>query len=330
MKLLVTGGAGFIGSNFIRYWLKKHPQDKIVNLDKLTYAGHLASTRDFCDNPHYQFVRGDICKPDLVDQLMSKTSIVVHFAAESHVDRSIVNANNFVRTNVLGTNVLLHSALKNRVIRFHHVSTDEVFGSLELSSPKKFNEKSPYNPTNPYAASKAAADHLVRAYFKTHGLPISITNCSNNFGPYQDPEKLLPRFITNVQTGKKVPIYGDGRYVRDWLYVGDHCRAVEYVLLRGKVGETYCVGGQNKLVNNLEVTKKILRLLGKDSSWIEYVTDRPAHDRRYAVDWSKINRELGWKPQHNLDRWLEYTINWYGKNRGWWEPLKRRAESIYH
>lgn len=330
MKILVTGGAGFIGSNFIRYWLGSHQDDQVVNLDKLTYAGHLDSTKDFADNPNYKFVKGDIVDAKTVDGVIEGVDYVVHFAAESHVDRSILEPAAFVKTNVLGTQVLLDAATKHKIKRFHHVSTDEVFGALPLETKDKFNEETPYNPHSPYSASKAGSDHLVRAYFTTFGLPVTVTNCSNNFGPYQDPEKMIPRFITNLLTGYKVPVYGDGKYVRDWLYVEDHCRAIEMVLLKGKEGETYCVGGQEELTNNLELTKKILKILNKDTSWIEHVADRPGHDRKYAVDWSKIHRELGWQPLHNLDEWLEKTVAWYKENEPWWRPLKKQSESVYN
>ena len=329
MKLLVTGGCGFIGNNFIRYWLGKHPTDEIVSLDKLTYAGHLSSTKDFAQEGRYSFVEGDICDAQKVDEVMEGVESVVHFAAESHVDRSILKPGVFVETNVLGTQVLLDSALRHKVARFHHVSTDEVFGALKLESKKKFNEKTAYNPHSPYSAAKAGSDHLVRAYFDTFGLPVTITNCSNNYGPYQDPEKMIPRFVTNLIDGQKVPVYGDGKYTRDWLHVEDYCRAIEMVLEKGKVGETYCVGGQTKDTNNLELTKMILNLLGKDESSIEYVKDRPGHDRKYSVDWSKINTKLGWSPLHDLDSWLATTVEWYKDNEWWWRPLKERAESIY-
>lgn len=293
MKILVTGGAGFIGSNFIRYWLSKNKEDEIINLDKLTYAGHLSSTQDFSKNRSYKFVKGDICNFKLVLDLLKDVDVVVHFAAESHVDRSILGPSVFVRTNVLGTQTLLEASLKAGVKHFHHVSTDEVFGALPLNSRKRFNENTLYNPRSPYSASKAASDHLVRAYFYTFGLPITITNCSNNFGPFQDPEKFLPRMITNLMDDKKIPIYGDGLYVRDWLYVEDHCRAIEMVIKKGKVGETYLVGGLTSDISNLEVAKKLLKIFGKDDSYISFVPDRPGHDRRYAVDWGKIKKNLG-------------------------------------
>ncbi len=329
MRLLVTGGAGLIGCNFIRYWLKKHPKDKIVNLDKLTYAGHLSSTKDFSSNKNYQFVKGDICNAKLVDKAMKGVDYVVHFAAETHVDRSIVGPQVFIKTNVIGTQVLMDVALKHKVKRFHHVSTDEVFGSLPLNSKKKFNEKTPYDPRNPYSASKAASDHLVRAYYETHGLPITITNGSNNFGPFADPEKFISRFITNLMDNKKLPIYGDGKYVRDWLYVEDHVRAIEIVIKKGRIGETYLVGGSTKDINNLQVAQKLLEIFGKDKSYLKFVKDRPGHDRRYAVDWNKIKRELGWKPKYDFDIWLEKTVDWYRQNEWWWKPLKEKAENLY-
>jgi len=322
MKLLVTGGAGFIGSNFILYWLKKYPQDKIVNLDKLTYAGNLENLKSIEKNPNYEFVQGDICDPKLVDSLLKKVDTIVHFAAESHVDRSIVDPAPFIKTNIEGTYVLLEAALRNKVKKFHHVSTDEVFGALELNSKEKFNDATPYNPHSPYSASKASSDHLVRAYFDTYELPITISNCSNNFGPYQFPEKLIPLAITNLMEGKKVPVYGDGLYVRDWLYVEDHCKAIDLILQKGKVGETYLVGGLTEDIPNIEIIKRILKIMGKDETQIEYVKDRPGHDRRYAVDWSRINKELGWKPEHNFDEYLKITVDWYKNNQEWWKKLK--------
>jgi dTDP-glucose 4,6-dehydratase len=330
MKLLVTGGAGFIGSNFILYWMQNHPEDKIVNLDNLTYAGNLENLREIEKNLNYNFVKGNICNPDIVNQAMEGIDTVVHFAAESHVDRSIINPSDFVTTNVVGTQVLLDAALKNKIKRFHHISTDEVFGSLKLEDANKFNERTNYNPRSPYSASKAGSDHLVRAYHETYGLPVTITNCSNNFGPYQFPEKFIPLSITNILENRKVPVYGDGLYVRDWLYVVDHCRAIDLVLNKGKTGETYLVGGNTQDISNLQVIKKILTIMGKDESVIEYVKDRPGHDRRYAVDWSKIQNELGWKPLNDFDEWLEKTISWYKENEIWWRDIKTGEYKNYY
>jgi len=330
MKLLVTGGAGFIGSNFIRYWLKKYPSDQIVNLDKLTYAGNLSSLRGIEDNPNYRFVKGDICNGKLVDDLITDVDIVVHFAAESHVDRSILGPQVFVKTNVVGTQVLLDAAVKAKVKRFHQVSSDEVFGALPNEGKDKFNEDWPFRPNSPYAASKAGADCLVRAYFKTYGLPISITNCSNNYGPYQFPEKLIPLAITNLMEGKKVPIYGDGMQVRDWLYVEDHCRAIDLIVHNEKtVGETFCVGGLTKDIPNIQVVKKILKIMGKSEEDIEYVKDRPGHDRRYSVNWSKIKKTSDWEPKYDFDTWLEKTIHWYKNNTNWWKPLKDKQQKYF-
>jgi dTDP-glucose 4,6-dehydratase len=255
---------------------------------------------------------------------------VVHFAAESHVDRSIMEPAAFVKTNVLGTQVLLDAALKAQVQRFHHVSTDEVFGALPLETEEKFTSETPYAPRSPYSASKAGSDHLVRAYHITYGLPITITNCSNNFGPYMFPEKLIPLAITNLLEDKKVPVYGDGLYIRDWLYVEDHARAIDAVLHKGKVGETYLVGGMEQLIPNIEVVKRILKLMNKDESMIEYVKDRPGHDRKYDIDWTKIHNELGWKPLHSFDEWLEKTVAWYTENRSWWEKIKSGEYKEYY
>jgi dTDP-glucose 4,6-dehydratase len=330
MKLLVTGGAGFIGSNFILYWFKNHPQDSIINLDKLTYAGNLENLRNIQDNPNYKFVQGDICDTNIVNELVKDVDTIVHFAAETHVDRSILEPGDFIKTNVLGTQVLLQMALQNGTKRFHHISTDEVYGSLNLDEKNIFNERTPYNPRSPYSASKAGSDHLVKAYYYTYDLPITISNCSNNFGPYQFPEKLIPLAITNLLENKKVPVYGDGLYVRDWLYVEDHCRAIDLILQKGKIGDTYCIGGLTEDVNNLTVIKKIIELLGKDESAIEYVKDRPGHDRRYALDWSKIKNDLGWEPLHSFDEWLKNTVDWYQENRLWWQNVKNGAYKDYY
>jgi len=321
MKILVTGGAGFIGSNFILYWLQKYPNDEIVNLDILTYAGNLENLQSVADNKNYTFIKGDIGDATLLDKILPGVDTVVHFAAESHVDRSITGPAIFIETNVLGTQVLLDACVKHKIGHFHHVSTDEVFGALKLDSGAKFSEITPYNPHSPYSASKAASDHLVRAYGTTFGLPYTISNCSNNFGPYQYPEKFLPVMITNLMQDKKVPVYGDGLYVRDWLYVEDHCRAIDLVINSGKTGETYCIGGQTDDVSNIEITKKVLSLMGKDESYIEYVKDRPGHDRRYAVDWTKASRELDYKPAHDFDTYLQKTVEWYQQNQEWWRKL---------
>lgn len=320
MKLLITGGAGFIGSNFIHYILKKYPDCKIVNLDLLTYAGNLENLKDLETNKNYKFVKGDIADNNLVNNLVENVDIIINFAAESHVDRSIIDPQNFVRTNIIGTYTLLEAARNNSNKRFHHISTDEVFGSL---GPKDapFNENTPYDPRSPYSASKAASDHMVRTYWYTYGLPITISNCSNNYGPYQFPEKLIPLFITNLLEGKKVPLYGDGMNIRDWLYVEDHCEAIDLIIHKGKIGETYCVGGNSEKTNK-EITYKILELMGKDESSIEFVRDRPGHDRRYAIDFSKIKTELSWEPKMTFGEGLKKTIKWYKNNEEWWKKIK--------
>lgn len=324
MKVLVTGGAGFIGSNFIHYWIKNHPDDKIVNLDKLTYAGHIESLKELEDNPNYSFIQGDIAELEDVKKAMEGVDLVVHFAAESHVDRSVIDPLIFVKTNVLGTANLLHIALENKIKHFHHVSTDEVYGDLEQDDPP-FNPNTSYNPRTPYSASKAGSDHLVRAFFKTYGLPITITNCANNYGPYHDPEKLIPRFITNLLEGKKVPLMGQGENIREWLYVEDHAKAIDIVIEKGKVGETYLVEGEER--TNLEVTKKILEILGLDESNIEFVEHRLGHDFRYANDGSKL-RELGWEREHNFEEDLEKTVQWFKENGWWWKPLIKDRPNI--
>jgi len=319
-KILVTGGAGFIGSNFIRYMLKKYPDYEIANLDLLTYAGNLENLKDIERNPNYKFAKGDIADKDLANDLMKDIDIVVNFAAESHVDRSILDSAAFIHTNVLGTHNLLEAAKNSGLKRFHHVSTDEVFGHLGANDPA-FNEKTPYAPRSPYSASKAAADHLVMAYFHTYGLPVTISNCSNNYGPFQFPEKLHGLFITNILEDKKVPVYGDGMQVRDWLYVEDHCNAIETIIQKGKIGETYCIGG-NTEKPNIEITKKILELLGKGQDLIEYVKDRPGHDRRYAINFSKIKKDLGWEPETDFEEGMKKTVEWYKSNPDWWKKIK--------
>ncbi len=306
MKILITGGAGFIGSNFVHFWTRRHPGDKITVLDMLTYAGDKKNLDGVLDK--IEFVQGDICDKIIVSKLMADADIVVHFAAETHVDRSILGPEEFVRTNVYGTFVLLEAARAAHIKRFHHISTDEVFGSAESD---KFTESTKYDPSSPYSASKAGSDHLANAYYRTFKLPVTVSNCSNNFGPRQFPEKLIPLAITNLLAGKKVPVYGDGRQVRDWLYVEDHCRAIELILEKGRIGETYLVGAQHGEITNLEVVKTIVRLMGFGDGMIEFVADRPGHDVRYAVDWSKLKNELGYEPQFGFEENLKKTIEWY-------------------
>lgn len=334
-NVLVTGGAGFIGSNFIRYLLPSEPQIKIVNLDALTYAGSLENLTDVANEPRYTFVQGNICNEELVLSLLRQHRIdtVVHFAAESHVDRSISNPHQFIETNVVGTLSLLtacrrvwleEKALPLAAVRFHHVSTDEVYGTLQPTDPA-FSETTPYAPNSPYAASKASSDHLVRAYHHTYGLPVTITNCSNNYGPYQFPEKLIPLMLLNALTGQPLPIYGDGQQIRDWLYVSDHCEAIKLVITQGRSGETYNIGGNNQPAN-LEIVQELCALLDElvpDSSHcphkslIHYVADRPGHDRRYAIDITKVKTEVGWEPRESLISGLRKTVNWYLANSEW-------------
>jgi dTDP-glucose 4,6-dehydratase len=328
MKLLITGGAGFIGSNFIHYILKKYPEYKIINLDLLTYAGNLENLKEAEKNKNYKFIKGDIADEKVVNELVKDVDMIVNFAAESHVDRSIMDPGDFVRTNIVGTHNLLEAARKNGGVRFHHVSTDEVFGSLKALDPA-FNENTPYDPRSPYSASKAASDHLVRAYFHTYGLPITISNCSNNYGSYQFPEKLIPLFTTNLMEDKKIPLYGDGMNIRDWLYVEDHCVAIDLIIQKGKIGETYCVGGNSEKTNK-EITYKILELMGKDESSIEFVKDRLGHDRRYAIDFSKIKNELGWEPSVTFEEGMQKTIEWYKNNEAWWKNIKNGNYKEYY
>jgi dTDP-glucose 4,6-dehydratase len=319
MKILVTGGAGFIGSNFIRFMLESYADVEILNLDKLTYAGNLDNLRDVEADSHYTFVRGDICDRTLVEKLMSTgPDAVVNFAAESHVDRSIEDARSFIETNVMGTHCLLEAARANKVTRFIQVSTDEVYGSLPETG--FFTEETPLRPNSPYAASKAAADLLVKAYVHTFAFPAIITRCSNNFGPYQFPEKFLPLMINNARQGKPLPIYGDGLYIRDWLFARDHCRALDCVLRQGRIGEVYNIGGNNEW-RNIDIAKRILRLLKQPESLLTFVKDRPGHDRRYAIDASKIFRELGWKPEIRFEEGLGVTIRWYLDNDAWLDKV---------
>lgn len=327
MKLLVTGGAGFIGSNFIHYVLKQRPDYSVVNFDVLSYAGNLENLKDVENDSRYTFIQGDICDRDAIFRAVEDADAVVHFAAESHVDRSILDPALFVKTNVLGTYTVLE-AVKAHNKRLHHVSTDEVFGTLGPNDPP-FNESTPYSPRSPYSASKAASDHLVRAYHETYGIAATISNCSNNYGPYMFPEKLIPLFVSNLLEGKKVPVYGDGLQVRDWIFVDDHNRGVLTILEKGTMGETYCLGG-NSEVTNIDLTKKLLALLGKDESSIEFVKDRPGHDRRYAIDFAKAKRELGWEPEVSFDDGLARTVEWYRANQDWVARCKSGAYREYY
>ncbi|MEK6934297.1 MAG: dTDP-glucose 4,6-dehydratase [Nanoarchaeota archaeon] len=317
MKLLVTGGAGFIGSNFIRHILKKYPDYKVINFDKLTYAGNLDNLKDIENNPNYTFVRGDVCNYDHLDHVMKEVDSIVHFAAESHVDNSLTSSLIFTQSNTKGTHVLLEVARKHKINRIIHISTDEIYGSTVKGS---FKETDHMRPNNPYSAAKAAACLIVRAYVQTFKLPIIITRSSNNFGPYHHPEKLIPKTITNLLENKKVPLYGTGENVRDWLYVLDNCRAIDLVLHKGNVGETYNIGGGNE-IENITIIKKILKLLNKDESYIEYVEDRLGHDFRYSLDISKIKNELGWQPKYSFDEALKETVEWYKNNQDWWRKL---------
>jgi dTDP-glucose 4,6-dehydratase len=329
-KILVTGGGGFIGSNFIHYWLKKYPKNSVVNLDALTYAGNLENLKSIEGNPNYKFIKANLCEKEKIGEIFSseKPDVIVHFAAESHVDRSILGPEEFIQTNVLGTFNLLESARQNGNIRFHHVSTDEVFGSLGPNDAP-FNESTPYDPRSPYSASKASSDHLVRSYFHTFDLPITISNCSNNYGPYMFPEKLMPLFITNLMEEKKIPLYGDGENVRDWLYVTDHCQAIDLILQKGRLGETYCIGGDSEKTNK-EITYKILELMSKGEEMIEFVQDRKGHDKRYAINFSKIKNELGWEPQISFLDGMQKMVAWYQENQEWWKKVKSGEYQNYY
>ena len=323
MNIIVTGGAGFIGANFVYYELEKHPEDRIICLDKLTYAGNLETLEEAMKNPNFRFVKGDIADKEFVEQLFEeeKPDIVVNFAAESHVDRSIEDPEIFLRTNILGTQVLMDACREYGIKRYHQVSTDEVYGDLPLDRPDLFfTEETPIHTSSPYSSSKAGADLLVLAYHRTFGLPVSITRCSNNYGPYHFPEKLIPLMISRALADESLPVYGKGENVRDWLYVKDHCAAIDLVMREGKVGEVYNVGGHNEK-SNLEVVKIILDKLGKPESLITYVTDRPGHDMRYAIDPTKIHNELGWLPETKFEDGIEETIEWYLNNKEWWENI---------
>ncbi len=323
MKLLITGGAGFIGSNFVRHMVRKYPNYEIVNLDLLTYAGNLESLRDIEDAPNYKFVRGDIADRPFIMQLFEQErfDIVVNFAAESHVDRSITEPGIFVQTNVLGTQVLLDASKEYSVKRYHQVSTDEVYGDLPLDRPDLFfTEETPLHTSSPYSSSKASADLFVLAYFRTFGLPVTISRCSNNYGPYHFPEKLIPLMIIRALDDAKLPVYGKGENVRDWLHVEDHCSAIDLIIHNGRAGEVYNIGGHNEKTN-LEVVKTVLKTLGKPESLISYVTDRPGHDLRYAIDATKLETELGWKPQYTFETGIAQTIEWYLTNKEWWQRI---------
>ncbi len=323
MNIIVTGGAGFIGANFVYYQLEKHPEDRIICLDALTYAGNLETLEEAMKSPNFRFVKGDIADRDFVYNLFEEEhpDIVVNFAAESHVDRSIENPEIFLKTNIMGTQVLMDACRKYGIKRYHQVSTDEVYGDLPLDQPELFfTEETPIHTSSPYSSSKAGADLLVLAYYRTFGLPVSITRCSNNYGPYHFPEKLIPLMISRALADEPLPVYGKGENVRDWLYVKDHCSAIDLVMRKGRVGEVYNVGGHNERTN-LEVVKTILAQLGKPESLITYVTDRPGHDMRYAIDPTKIHNELGWLPETKFDDGIKATIQWYLENESWWKNI---------
>ena len=323
MKMIVTGGAGFIGGNFVQYEVKNHPEDEIINLDLLTYAGNLESVKPVENAPNYRFVRGDIADREFIFRLFEeeKPDVIVNFAAESHVDRSITDPEIFVRTNVVGTTTLLDACRKYGIKRYHQVSTDEVYGDLPLDRPDLFfTEETPLHTSSPYSSAKASADLFVMAYHRTYGLPVTISRCSNNYGPYHFPEKLIPLVISRALNDEEIPVYGKGENVRDWLYVTDHCSAIDLVVRKGREGEVYNIGGHNERTN-LDVVKTILKALNKPESLIKYVTDRPGHDLRYAMDPTKIETELGWKPEYTFDTGSPVTIQWYLDNKEWWEHI---------
>lgn len=332
MSIVVTGGAGFIGSNFIFHMIKTHPRQRVVCLDKLTYAGNLSTLDPLMDNPNFRFVKGDICNRDAVYQLFEEEhpEIVVNFAAESHVDRSIKSPEVFLQTNIIGTSILMDACHKYGDIRFHQVSTDEVYGDLPLDRPDLlFTEGTPLHTSSPYSSSKAAADLLVQAYHRTYGLPVTISRCSNNYGPYQFPEKLIPLMIINAVNNKPLPVYGEGLNIRDWLYVEDHCRAIDLIIHKGRIGEIYNVGGHNE-IRNIDIVKMICRELGRPESLITHVADRKGHDMRYAIDPTKIHNELGWLPETRFEKGIKKTIQWYLDNQKWWEPIISGAYQNYY
>lgn len=329
MKLLITGGAGFIGANFIHYWLKEHSEDGIVNVDKLTYAGNLENLKDVEDNPRYKLIKADVCDFEAMREAMTGVDVVVNFAAESHNDRAVLDPGIFVRTNVLGTQILLEAARQAQVKRFHHVSTCEVFGDLALDDARAFKEDDPYQPRTPYNASKAGANHEVMAYFHTYGMPVTISHCCNNYGPYQFPEKLVPLFVTNAIEDKNLPLFKSSKNKREWIHVDDHARGVEAILQKGKIGEAYNIGtGVEKNIE--EMTDIILQTLNKPQSLKTYVSDRLGHDRRYLLDTTKIKRELGWEPKIKFEDGLKQTIEWYKNNEEWWKRVKTGDYQKYY
>ncbi len=332
MNIVVTGGAGFIGSNFVFYEMKNHPEDRIIVIDKLTYAGNLKTLKPVMDKPNFKFYKADICDKDAIDRIFDKErpDIVVNFAAESHVDRSIENPEIFLTTNIIGTAVLMDASRKYNVKRYHQVSTDEVYGDLPLDRPDLFfTEETPLHTSSPYSSSKAGADLLVNAYHRTYGLPTTISRCSNNYGPYQFPEKLIPLMIANALADKKLPVYGEGKNVRDWLYVEDHCKAIDLIIRKGRVGEVYNIGGHNEM-HNIDIVKIILKELGKPESLIEHVTDRKGHDQRYAIDPTKIHNELGWLPETKFKDGIKKTIQWYLDNKEWWKDIIKGDYQNYY
>lgn len=332
MTIIITGGAGFIGSNFVFYILQEHPEDRIICLDKLTYAGNLSTLEPVMGQLNFRFVKEDICDRDAIYQLFEEEQpdVVVNFAAESHVDRSIRHPEIFLQTNIMGTAVLMDACRKYGIQRYHQVSTDEVYGDLPLDRPDLFfTEETPIHTSSPYSSSKASADLLVLAYYRTYGLPVTISRCSNNYGPYHFPEKLIPLMILNALHDKPLPVYGDGLNVRDWLYVEDHCRAIDMIIQQGRIGEVYNVGGHNEM-KNIDIIRLICQVLGKPESLIHYVTDRKGHDRRYAIDPAKIHRELGWLPETTFVEGIQKTIQWYLHHEDWWQPIIRGAYQQYY
>jgi len=322
-KILITGGAGFIGSNFVHYIVNRYPDYKVVVVDALTYAGDRARLQEIEDK--ITFVQADICDYEKMVELLAGVDIVAHFAAHTHVDRSIADPGPFLQTNIMGTDVLARAAIEQGVKRFHHVSTDEVFGTLEIGSPERFNEQTPYSPRSPYSASKAASDHIVRAYGESYGLPFTITNCSNNYGPWDSPGRVIPVFIAKLMNNEKLPVYGNGKAIRDYLFVDDHCSAIDLAIHKGQVGETYCVGGAAQR-NGIQVAEAILEAFGKPKDYIEFVTDRPGHDMRYDIDPSYIEKQLGWKQSVSFEEGIKRTVDWYKAHQSWWKAYAERFD----